>query len=235
MNKKHLLTALSLFTVTSTTQIKAFTTMSYSFWAYDQYAGSTPYYSHYQIGTSTEDDASLAIIDLNHGNPYVYTAIESGSSTANVQSASRSVGWHHFEFEFNQITTTTSILFDGNVIQSSSYSRDPGFFRLVLHDHIGGPQETVIDDFEYRVDGNLIYQQGFESSTLDSNWVVTRQDLGTYLSSGDTSLSHSGAAGLALGSTTYSNVAAIITFVPEPSSMALFGLSSLVLVLRRKR
>jgi hypothetical protein len=211
--------------------------VSYSFWAYDQYAGAAQFYSHYQIGTTAEinGDATLAIIDLNIGNPYVYTVIDSGTSDGNVLSASRSVGWHHFEFEFDQDTTTATILLDGNTIQSSSYGQDPAFFRFVLHDFFGGSQETVIDDFEYRIDGSLIYQNGFESSTLDSNWIVTRQDPGTYLTSGDMSFAHTGTGGLALGSTTNDNVAAIITFVPEPSTAVLLGLMPLGLVLRRKR
>ena len=116
-----------------------------------------------------------------------------------------------------------------------AYSQTPAFFRFVLHDHIGGPQESVIDDFEYRINGSLVYQQGFESSTLDSNWIISRQDPGTYISSDDTSLAHSGVGGLALGSTNSNNNAAIITFVPEPSSLALVGLSGLAVAFKRKR
>lgn len=225
--------ALALLTVTKSESAS----YSYSFWHFDQAAGSTPYYSHFQIGSTGDGidlvyNPSLATVDLNHGNPSVYTSIENSTSTA---VASRSVGWHRFEFRFDQPTSMATIFRDGVAIQSSSYSQTPWFFRFVFHDHIGGPQESVIDDFEFRIDGNLVYQQGFESPTLDSNWIVSRQDPGTYLSSGDTSNPHSGIGSLALGSTTSNNVAPIITFVPEPTSAALAGFSILGLLVRRKR
>lgn len=211
--------------------------ISYSFWAYDQAAGSTFYYSHFQIGTTTDGvnpmlaDPSIALIDLNHGNPSVYTTIESGTPQA---SASRSVGWHRYEFNFDANTSTATILLDDTPIHSAAYAQTPGFFRFVFHDHLGGSQESVIDDFEYRVDGVLVYQNGFEAGSLDSNWVISRQDAGTYVTSGDTSLAHSGFGGLALGDTNSNNNAVIVSFVPEPSTALLvFGGLSTVLLRRR--
>lgn len=211
---------------------------SYSFWAYDQAAGSTFYYSHFQVGSTTDgldpftDDPSLAIIDLNHGTSGIHTSIESSTPTI---TASRSVGWHQYEFRFDDDTSTATILLDNAPIQTSAYVQTPGFFRFVFHDHLGGSQESVIDDFEYRVDGVLVYQNGFETGSLDSNWIISRQDPGTYVTSGDPSLAHSGFGGLALGDTNSNNNAVIVTFVPEPSSalLAVGGLS--VVLLKRRR
>lgn len=211
---------------------------SYSFWAYDQAAGSTFYYSHFQVGSTTDGldpftaNPSLAIIDLNHGTSGIHTSIESSTPTI---TAARAVGWQHYEFNFDATTSTATILLNSSPIHSAAYTQTPGFFRFVFHDHLGGSQESVIDDFEYRIDGVLVYQNGFETGPLDSNWIISRQDLGTYVTSGDPSLAHSGAGGLALGDTNSNNNAVIVTFVPEPSSALLMlgGLSTAFL--RRRR
>lgn len=206
---------------------------SYSFWHYDQYAGSTPYYSHFQIGASTYWDTPPTVlgVNLNHGNPYVYTHLEG----VDFQSIARSIGWHQYVFSFDNLTMAANIAMDGNTIFSGSYTEPPVCFRFVLHDHLGGPQETVIDDFQYRINGNLVYQQSFETGTLDSNWIISRQDVGTYVTSGDPTLPHSGTGSLALGSTNWNNNAVIVTFVPEPSSMGLIVFSTLGLLVKRKR
>jgi hypothetical protein len=212
--------------------------VSYSFWAYDQAAGSTAYYSHYQVGSSTDDinpfvgDPSMARIDLNNFNSNVATSIEGSAFQV---SASRSVGWHKYEFNFDDATSTATILLNATPIHSAALVQTPGFFRFIFHDYFGGIQESVIDDFEYRVDGNLVYTTSFEDSSLDSNWIISRQDAGTYIASGDSSHAHTGSGGLALGDTNSNNTAVIITFVPEPSSSALTLIASTLLLGRRRR
>lgn len=202
--------------------LSAATTVSYSFWAYDQYAGNSPYYSHYQV--STFDPAVVvARIDLNDsGNAgYVTPGIESVGS---IYGPARSIGWHQYEFSFDELTKTASVLMDGNTIQSASYTNDPSVFRFGFHDYYGGVQESVIDDFQFRLDGVLVYQSSFESPTLDSNWTVNYQQTGTYITSGDPSSPHSGSGALALGATTGGNLNASVYFVPEPSALLLGGI-----------
>ena len=132
---------------------------------------------------------------------------------------------------------TASLLVDGSTIRSGTYANTPTHFLVVFHDYYGGVQESVIDDFEYRLNGSLIYQQGFESPTLDNRWSVTRLDAGTYVSSGDSTTPHTGAGALALGATTGGQLANIVSFalVPEPS-IGLLGLFFVVgLLIQRNR
>lgn len=227
----------AIFTLAFTAVSASAASISYSFWAYDQAAGATPYYSHYQVGSTTDDldplvdDPSLARIDLNNFSSDVSTSIEGGAFQV---SASRSIGWHKYEFSFDEDTFTATILLNNTPIHTAALVQTPGFFRFVFHDYFGGIQESVIDDFEYRVDGNLVYATSFEDSSLDSNWIISRQDAGTYATSGDQSIAHTGSGALALGDTNFNNTAVIVTFVPEPSTM-IFGVAGLALVMRRSR
>jgi hypothetical protein len=209
------------------------TTVSYSFWAYDQYAANSPYYSHYQV-LGVDPALVVAKIDLNdRGNPgYVFPGIESVGS---IYGPVRSIGWHQYEFAFNELTKTATIFMDGNTLLSASYANDPSIFGFGFHDYYGGVQESVIDDFQFRLDGILVYQSSFESPTLDSNWTVNYQQTGTYITSGDPSSPHSGSGALALGATTGGNLNASVYFVPEPSALLLSGLTIIGACCRRTR
>ena len=220
-------------------------TISLSFWGYDQYAGSTPCYSHYQV---TTDDPSVLIAstDLydsgwgnNPGGNSSYQYMSSIENSFNNTGIARSVGWHQYEFIFNDLTMAASLMVDGNTIRTGAYANTPTTFHFVFHDYYGGVQKTVIDDFEYRLNGSLIYKQDFESSTLESGWSITHVDAGTYVSSGDSSTPHTGIGALALGSTTGGQwacyVALDLTSVPEPSALILGGITILGCCLRRKR
>jgi hypothetical protein len=215
--------------------LSAATTVSYSFWAYDQYAGNSPYYSHYQV-LGVDPALVVAKIDLNDsGNPnagYVTPGIESVGS---IYGPARSIGWHQYEFAFNELTKTATVLMDGNTILSASYANAPSIFGFGFHDYYGGVQESVIDDFQFRLDGILVYQSSFESPTLDSNWTVNYQQTGTYITSGDPSSPHSGSGALALGATTGGNLNASVYFVPEPSALILGGITILGFCARRRR
>lgn len=220
-------------------------TSTISFWGYDQSAGSTPYYSHYQV-FNADPDTPIATIDLYDAGWGFHTT---GNSSSHVMASidnqyansgiARSVGWHKYEMNFNDITMSGSLLVDGSTIRTGSYTSNPTDFRFVFNNSSGGIRETVIDDFQYWINGGLVYQQGFESSVLDSGWSIERLDSGTYITSGDTSTPHSGIGSLALGDSVAGASANIITFdltsVPEPSS-GLIGLSAtLALSLRRRR
>ena len=197
-------------------------TTSYSFMAFDQYAGNTPYYSHYQVTTAFFEPNVASIDLLDRGWGYAttgwssYHVFSSIDNVGNNPQPLRSIGWHQYEFIFNDLTNTASILMDGNTIQSGTFTDNPEVFRVFFHDYHGGTQETVIDNFEYRVDGLLRYVQNFESNILDSNWSITRMDAGTYVASGDPSNPYSGIGALALGATTGGQLAAGVAFTPPP-------------------
>lgn len=238
--------AIFLFLPMMITPITASTTVSVSFWAYDQAAQNTPYYSHFSV---TRNDApnfwngggtpeTVAIVSLLD-NGWGYS--ESGWSsyhvfadigvTGTIPHSLRSIGWHNYEFSFNRLTGGATIAMDGNLIQQGTFTGPLNWFSFNYNGHT---QETVIDDFVIRHDGSIVYQQTFDSSSLDSGWVVTRLDSGAYVTSGDTSTPHSGTGALALGA----NVAGVVfdlNSVPEPSSFALIGFSVMGLTLRRKR
>jgi hypothetical protein len=232
-----------IFVLTSVSASAA--TSSITFWGYDQSAGSTPYYSHYQV-FNADPETPIASIDLYDAGWGFHTT---GNSSAHIMASidnqyansgqARSAGWHKFEMHFNDITMTGSLLVDGNTIRSGTYSSNPTGFRFMFHNSFGGVQETVIDDFQYWINGNLVYQQDFESSTLDSGWSIERLDSGTYITSGDTSNPHSGTGSLALGDSVAGASANIITFdltsVPEPSTSLLGLVATLTLSFRRNR
>ena len=223
-------------------------TINLSFWGYDRYAGSTPYYTHYQVTTDVPEEPSIASIDLydqgwgnTPGGKSSYHYMSSIEDSFNNTGLGRSIGWHRYEFIFNNLTMTASLLVDGNTIRTGAYASTPTTFRIFFHDYYGGVQETVIDDFEYRLDGSLLYRQDFESSSLDAGWSITRLDSVTYVTSGDPTTPHSGSGALALGATTggqlANGVAFDLTSVPEPTTnmMALCALIGLVMHRTRLR
>ena len=220
-------------------------TISLSFWGYDRYAGSTPYYTHYQVTTDTPEPA-IASIDLydsgwgnTPGGKSAYHYMSSIEDAYNNTGLARSIGWHHYELVFNDLTMAASLLVDGSTIRQGTYARIPTHFLVVFHNSYGSIQKAVIDDFEYRLNGTLVYQQGFESSTLDAGWSITRLDAGTYISSGDPTTPHTGSGALALGASTGGQRANIISFdltsVPEPSSIILSLFAGGCVFLRRSR
>jgi hypothetical protein len=220
-------------------------TTSISFWAYDQHAQNSPYYSHYGVSDSA-DTVTITRIDMNDrgwgfsttgtSSYHVSTYIESNGTTPRPL---RSIGWHQYEFIFNDITKTASILMNGNIIHGATYVNTPGHFNFGFHDYYGGTQETVIDDFQMRINGTLVYQQGFDGTTLPDGWYVSHQDGGTYTASGDTTTVHSGTGSMALGATTggnlFSSIAFDLTSVPEPSTSVLGLLGICALVSKRVR
>jgi hypothetical protein len=224
----------------------AATNVSVSFWAYDQAAGNTPYYSHFSVTKNTDsnfwngagDPETVAIVNLFDSGWGFSTTVRSSYHVATTidgiedeHASLRSIGWHNYEFSFNVPTNAMTISMDGNIIQSGSYVGPLNWFSFNFNGHT---QESVIDDFSIRFDGSTVYQQSFESAILDDGWVVSRQDAGGYVTSGYPSTAYSGSGALALGS----NVAGIVfdlNSVPEPSSFFLVGLSATGLILRRKR
>lgn len=225
----------------------AATTVSVSLWAYDQAAGNTPYYSHYSVtrdtspnfwngGGTPETVAIVNLLDSGWGfhpttgwsSYHVFSDIQGlGSDNKPL----RTVGWHQYEFLFNLATSNATIFMDGTPIHTRSYTGPLNWFSFNFNGHT---QESVIDDFLVKYDGATVYQQSFDTASLDSGWVVSRQEPGGYVTSGDTSNPRSGNGALALGA----NVTGIVfdlNSVPEPSSMALFAFSALGLLVKRKR
>lgn len=222
---------------------QAATTLNISFWGFDQYAGSTPYYSHYQI----TNDVGVPVLDGMHGVAVVnlfdsgwgYSTIIRSSyhieaivgDARNEHAALRTVGWHNYEFSFNLPTNTATISLDGNIIQTGTYSGPINWFSFIYNGHT---QKSLVDDFSVEIDGTTVYTQNFDSSSLGTGWAITRQDAGAFINSGDTSNPHSGNGALALGA----NVAGIafdLNSVPEPSAIFLGGLSAIGLLFMRKR
>lgn len=246
MNKKNLLAALSLFAVTSTAQIKAFTSMSVSFRAYDEAAGLTPYYSHYSVTRNENPDfwngagsaETVAIINLQDSgwgfNPlyrssYHVESVINGLSDEH--SALRSIGWHQYEFDFDTSTNLAEIFMDGTRIKSGSYSGPLNWFSFNMHGY--GASESVIDDFSLKQDGFEVYSQSFDSASLSSSWIITRQDYGSLVSSGDTTNPYNGLGALALSG--ISGIVFDLNSVPEPSSLILGGITLFGCCLRRNR
>jgi len=220
-------------------------TTSISFWAYDQYAQNSPYYDHYTV-TNADGTDTITRIDLNdRGWGFSSTGTSSYHVSAYVEEVGttprplRTVGWHEYEFAFNDFTKITSISMDGNIIDSGSYTNTPAVFNFGLHDYYGGAQKTVIDDFEVKIDGSSVYKQNFDGFTLDAGWSVTHLDVGTYTASGDTSTVHSGSGSLVLGATTGGNLDALVAFdltsVPESSTIILGLIALGGMTLRRNR
>jgi hypothetical protein len=220
--------------------------ISISFWAFDQFAGGTPYYSHYSV---TRNDSSnfwngagtpetVCIVNM-HDSGWGYSETVRSSyhaeavigSTGNQHAALRNVGWHNFVYTFDLITNISSISMDGNLIQQGAFSGPLNWFSF---NYNGRSYESIIDDFAIRHDGSVIYSQQFESSSLDEGWIVSRLDSGAYVNFNDNSNPRSGSGSLALGG----NVSGIVfdlNSVPEPSAVVLSGISIMALCLRRKR
>ncbi len=203
--------------------------MGFSFMAYDQYPGNSPYYSHY----AARDASGTPVAGINHldrgwgfsttGNSAYHVQTEIEGIGTNPRPL-RTAGWHEYELHFNELTKIARILMDGNLIQSGSYSQKPEDFAFGFHDYYGGAQETVIDNFRFWVNDTLVYTQDFETSTLDASWKVEWTSSGTYAASGDPTTPFEGIGALALGATTGGNLFASISYTPDPS---LFEISTI--------
>lgn len=229
MNLRHHLLLATLL-LTTTPAISA--TTSITWWHYDQYAQYTPYYSHMGV-LSTSPIERIANIDLNDSG---WGYRDPGTSSYHVsvynefegyKGPLRSIGWHQFEVTINDTTDITEIRMDGNLLLSGTTTRDPGTFYFSIHDYYGGAQETSIDDFEIRVNGSVVYQQGFDDPTLPAGWFISHQNPGTYIASGDSTTVRSGTGSMAVGATAYGDLFAgvafdltsvLVTSVPEPST-----------------
>jgi hypothetical protein len=220
-----------------------------SFHAYDQSAQNTSYYSHYGVTSDlgvpgwygAGDDVSevVGIVNLmDSGWGFSSTSTSSFHVMTRIDAARnsprplRSIGWHQFSFVFDTNIQTMSILMNGTEIQNGTYTNPITWFMFAYNG--GSGRETVMDDFSVTWDGNVVYEQGFNSSTLDPAWVVTRTDSGGYATSGDTSNPFTGSGALALGGNV-SGVAFNLASVPEPSSALLTALGCMVAVSFRRR
>jgi len=245
MNAKRITIAATL--LASSVAVRA-ATVSVSFSAYDQAAQSTPYYSHFGV---TSDVGVPGWYGAGDGVPEVVSIVNlmdsgwgfsaTGTSSYHVMSKIettpnsprpiRTVGWHNYGFTFNTLTNSMNVMMDGNVIQSGTYSGSINWFMFAFNGH---SQESVMDDFVVSYDGNVVYQQGFDTASLDPAWFVTRRDSGGYVTSGDTSNPHSGAGALALGSNV-SGIAFDLRTVPEPGVAVLAVLGTCFGMVRRRR
>ena len=244
MNAKHICASTILaLTVASQAAI-----VNISFYGYDQAAQNTPYYSHFSISSDTGVPGWYGSGD---GIPHVVGVVNlydsgwgfsaTGNSSFHVMSridtssnaprALRSVGWHQYSFSLNTLTNQMQILMDGNVIQSGAYAQPVNWFMFNFN---GFSQESLMDDFVVSYDGNVVYEQGFDSASLDSAWVVTRQDSGGYVTSGDTSNPRTGAGAMALGGRP-SGIAFDLRTVPEPTTAILSALGLVTLCATRRR
>jgi hypothetical protein len=220
-----------------------------SFHASDQSAQNTPYYSHYGV---TSDLGVPGWHGAGDGVPEVVSIVnlmdsgwgfrETGTSSFHVMSKIgttpnsprplRSIGWHEFSFVFDTNIQSMSILMNGTEIQNGTYTNPITWFMFAYNG--GSGRETLIDDFSVTWDGNLVYEQGFNSSTLDPAWAVTRIDSGGYANSGDTSNPFTGAGAMALGGNV-SGIAFDLTTVPEPGVALLTVLGAFAGIVRRRR
>jgi hypothetical protein len=254
-NSFLLLSVASLFAVPD--QVNAASTVSVSFWGYDEAAGSTPYYSHYSVtrdtspnfwngGGTAETIAIVNLLDSGWGystapwtwsSYHVFTAIDAVGS---IDEPLRSIGWHEYEFSFNTLTNTASILMDGTAIQTGAYTGPLNYFSFNYNGYSG---ESVIDDFSVKYDGLTVYEQNFESYLTDllgSGWAVSRQEIGGYVESADPSNPHSGNGALALGGAVSGIVFDLnsieVSAVPEPGNfLSLAGLVGSAMFLRSRR
>ena len=98
-------------------------TTKISFWAYDQAAGNTRYYSHFQIGSATAGIASINLNDSGWGyNPSGTSAWHVspeivGATDPTTSRVVRSVGWHNYSFSMNSQTNIISLAMDNQSIQ----------------------------------------------------------------------------------------------------------------------
>jgi len=220
-----------------------------SFHAYDQSAESTPYYSHYGVtsdlgvpgwyGAGDEDSEVVSIVNLmdsgwgfSESTTSSYHVMTRIDADRNSPRPLRSVGWHEFAFVFDTSIQSMSITMNGIEIQNGTYTTPITWFMFAYNG--GAGRETVIDDFTVTWDGNQVYEQNFDSSTLDPAWAVTRTDSGGYVTSGDTSNPYSGTGALALGGNV-SGIAFDLSTVPEPSSAILASFGALLAISFRRR
>lgn len=234
-----------------TSLLNAATTLSYSFWGYDQYAGSSPFYQHYQITPMAEPDRVVAKVDLldsgwgfhpvsGWSSYHVFPFVENFALEIKPL---RTVGWHQYEFLFDTVNDTGQVFMDGNLIGGGFPTGNPELFRFGFHNYQGTIQENVIDDFVFKVDGNVAYQQGFEGSSFDAYWSAMSLDPKLYASSGDISRPHSGLGALALGASSTGQAMGFVVFdstlltaVPEPSTtFALGTFLALGLTIRQRK
>jgi hypothetical protein len=244
MNAKHICAS----TILAVTAASHAATVNISFYAYDQAAQNTPYYSHFSISSDTgvpgwygSGDGIPQVVGIvnlydsgwgfsatGNSSYHVMTRID---TSPNVPRALRSVGWHQYSFSFNTLTNQMQIAMDGSVIQSGAYAQAVNWFMFNFN---GNSQESLMDDFVVSYDGNIVYQQAFDTASLDSAWVVTRQDSGGYVTSGDTSNPRTGAGAMALGGRP-SGIAFDLRTVPEPTTAILSALGLVTLCATRRR
>jgi len=244
MNAKHICAS----TILAVTVASHAATVNISFNAYDQAAQSTPYYSHFSISSDTgvpgwygSGDGIPQVVGIvnlydsgwgfsatGNSSYHVMTRID---TSPNVPRALRSVGWHQYSFSFNTLSNQMQIAMDGSVIQSGAYAQPVNWFMFNFN---GRSQESLMDDFVVSYDGNVVYEQDFDTASLDSAWVVTRQDSGGYVTSGDTSNPRTGVGALALGNRP-TGIAFDLRTVPEPGVALLSVLGACVGIARRRR
>jgi hypothetical protein len=212
-----------------------------TFWAFDALTSSSPYYQHYKV-TTTNPEIVVASIDLyDDGWGITSTGKSSSHYMASVADqhantgVARTVGWHFYQMSFDALTMTASLFVDNVNIRNGTYIDTPTNFQFFYH-HRRNTHEVVIDEFKYYIDGNLVFQDNFDTTTLHPAWSIIRQDSNTYTVSGDTTNPRSGIGALAMGSTGFNSAAITLdlTAVPEPST-GLLGLASCLLLMKRSR
>jgi hypothetical protein len=206
-----------------------------TFSAYDQDGENTPYYNTFGLTTDltiTQPDlAGIELDDSGYQDPYVTVQDDAQSTWDWINSSAlRSVGWHQYEFSLNSTTDVYSIYMDGGLIQSATYSLNsssPLYFYMMYHDYYQGTNVSLIENLSVTFNNQTVFQDNFESSTLNSAYTVDRLDSGTYI--------NSGGGELQIGNVGSGNVAATLSIpvsVPEPSTWAMIivGIGSLFLI-----
>jgi hypothetical protein len=208
------------------------------FSAYDQNAQNTPFYNTFGVTsdlTITQlDKCGVQLLDSGYQDPYVQAEIQGQSSGAFVDSSAlRSVGWHTYEFSLNSTSDIASVFMDGNLIDSGSFSfssNSPLYLYMTYHNYYSGTNVSLIEDVSVTFDNQTVFQDSFNSTTLNSNWIIDRLDSGTYITPGGGQLQ--------MGNTGGGNVASILALpvpVPEPSTWAALSTGLLALLVFRRR